>query len=114
MSPVSDDNNLVISNLAVCCPSSGKRESCRLNTKTGVDIFLHFFLSFSCSYETGSSAVTDIECQKKMICEIYQDANELGEVSARGRHSLDFMDTAQFFSLPDVLANTIDEFQVCS
>ena len=54
----------------------------------------------------------DLECQKKMICEIYQDQAALGELSTRGRHSLDYMDTVEYFSLPEVIANTIDEFQV--
>ena len=54
----------------------------------------------------------DMECQKKVICEVYQDQGTLGELSARGRHSLDYMDTVEYFNLPAALANTIDEFQV--
>jgi len=61
-------------------------------------------------YETSSDLLNDLDCQKKAICEVYQNALELGEISTRARHSLDFLDSASVLSVPDEFLNIIDEF----
>ena len=63
-------------------------------------------------YETSSDLLNDLDCQKKAICEVYQNALELGEISQRARHSLDFLDSASVLSVPDEFLDIIDEFTV--
>ena len=63
-------------------------------------------------YETSSDLLNDLDCQKKAICEVYQNALELGEISKRARHSLDFLDSASVLSVPDEFLDIIDEFTV--
>ena len=75
---------------------------CFLITKT-----LFFF-----SYETSNGLFNDMDCQKKAICEVYQNAQQLGAVSQRARHSLDNLETLSLLSLPDEFMNIIDEFVV--
>ena len=54
-----------------------------------------------------------MECQKKAICEIYQDeSNELGEFGRRAKHSLDFVDSVQYLNVPDEVLNLADEYAV--
>ena len=53
-----------------------------------------------------------MDCQKKAICEVYQNAQQLGAVSQRARHSLDNLETLSVLSLPDEFMNIIDEFVV--
>ena len=53
-----------------------------------------------------------MDCQKKAICEVYQNAQQLGAVSQRARHSLDYLETLSVLSLPDEFMNIIDEFVV--
>merc|ERR1712047_76635 len=61
-------------------------------------------------YETSSDLLNDLDCQKKAICEVYQNALELGEISKRARHSLDFLDSASVLSVPEEFLDIIDEF----
>ena len=63
-------------------------------------------------YETSTDLLHDLDCQKKAVCEVYQNALELGEISKRARHSLDFLDSASVLSIPDEFLNIIDEFTV--
>ena len=70
------------------------------------------FRFFYSRYETSSDLLNDLDCQKKAICEVYQNALELGEISTRARHSLDFLDSASVLSVPDEFLNIIDEFTV--
>ncbi len=72
---------------------------------------LRFVTSFY-SYDTGSEILSDLECQKHAVCEVYQDGSVLGEFGARARHSLDFVDQMATLKLPDFIGNTLDEFQV--
>ena len=67
---------------------------------------------FHSRYEASNDLLTDMDCQKKAICEVYQNALELGEVSERARHSLDYLDYLNVFSLPDEFMNIVDEFTV--
>lgn len=53
-----------------------------------------------------------MDCQKKAICEVYQNQRQLGAISQRARHSLDYLETLSYFSLPDEFINVIDEFMV--
>lgn len=61
-------------------------------------------------YESGTELLGDMDCQKKAVCEVYQNAVELGEVSKRAKHSLDYLDSVQYFSMPDEVMNIVDEF----
>ena len=64
-------------------------------------------------YSAGKNLLNDMECQMKVICEIYQDgSNELGEIGKRARHSLDFVDAVQYLNLPDEFLNLADEYAV--
>ncbi len=70
-------------------------------------------LSYSTRYDTGSEMLGDADCQRKAVCEVYQQRRRLGEAGRRARHSLDFLgDAAGYLALPDAVANTLDEFQV--
>jgi hypothetical protein len=42
-------------------------------------------------YETGSSLLTDTSCQLRAVCEVYRYQQQLGELSRRARHSLDYL-----------------------
>ena len=53
-----------------------------------------------------------MECQKRAICEVYRNSYELGAVSERARHSLDYLDTVSLFNLPDEFLTILDEFMV--
>ena len=67
----------------------------------------------SCSYEAGSDLLTDLDCQKRAICEVYRYPQELGEVSKRAKHSLNLIDeAAKYLSLTDELLNLVDEYAV--
>jgi len=65
------------------------------------------------TYSAGTTVLNDIECQMKVICEIYRDdTNELGEVGRRAKHSLDFVDAVQYLNLPDEFLNLADEYMM--
>ena len=72
----------------------------------------HKSFIFCSRYETSTDLLHDLDCQKKAVCEVYQNALELGEISKRARHSLDFLDSASVLSIPDEFLNIIDEFTV--
>lgn len=61
----------------------------------------------------GSEMLRDFDCQKKAICEVYQDQLILGDLSVRARHGLDVLDYANYIRVPDFVMDVIDEFQVC-
>ena len=64
-------------------------------------------------YSAGKNVINDLECQTKVICEIYRDeTNELGELGKRAKHSLDFVDAVQYLNLPDEFVNLADEYMV--
>ena len=44
------------------------------------------FLSYR--YETSSEVMSDVDCTKKAICEIYQNSQELGQLGERAMHVL--------------------------
>ena len=67
---------------------------------------------FHCRYEAGSSLFTDINCQRRAVCEVYRYQEQLGELSRRARHSLDYLNTLQYFSLPDEINEISDELLV--
>ena len=62
----------------------------------------------------GTNVLLDEECQKKVICELYSKAEEstLGELGERGRHGLDLLEYAPYFSIPEGIRVTVEEFQV--
>ncbi len=64
-------------------------------------------------YETGSSLFTDVNCQRRAVCEVYKYQGQLGELSKRARHSLDFLDTLPYLNLPDEINEIGDELVVC-
>ena len=64
------------------------------------------------SYETGNSLLTDINCQRRAVCEVYKFQDQLGELSKRARHSLDYLDTLPYLSLPDEINEISDELVV--
>ena len=71
------------------------------------------FLLHKNRYSAGKTVINDLECQMKVICEIYRDeTNELGEIGKRAKHSLDFVDTVQYLNLPDEFMNLADEYVV--
>ena len=63
-------------------------------------------------YEASNDLLGDMECQKRAICEVYRNSYELGAVSERARHSLDYLDTVSLFNLPDEFLTILDEFMV--
>ena len=63
-------------------------------------------------YEASNDLLGDMECQKRAICEVYKNSYELGAVSERARHSLDYLDTVSLFNLPDEFLTILDEFMV--
>lgn len=63
-------------------------------------------------YETGNSLLTDINCQRRAVCEVYRYQDQLGELSKRARHSLDYLDTLPYLSLPDEINEISDELVV--
>ena len=64
-------------------------------------------------YSAGKNLLNDMECQRKAICEIYQDeSNEFGEFGRRAKHSLDFVDSVQYLNVPDEVLNLADEYAV--
>ena len=82
----------------------------RRQPQIGLDNHKSFI--FCTRYETSTDLLHDLDCQKKAVCEVYQNALELGEISKRARHSLDFLDSASVLSIPDEFLNIIDEFTV--
>ena len=71
----------------------------------------HSLLTFS-RYEASDNFLGDIDCQKRAICEIYQNPLEMGELNIRAKHSLDMLESASLMSLPDEFMNLVDEFLV--
>merc|ERR1712218_139006 len=65
-------------------------------------------------YSAGTTVINDIDCQMKVICEIYRDKDnqELGEIGRRAKHSLDFVDALQYLNLPDEFLTLADEYMV--
>merc|ERR1712203_276516 len=61
-------------------------------------------------YETSSEVLSDVDCTKKAICEIYQNSQELGQLGERAMHGLDMMESLSYMSLPDEFFNILDEF----
>jgi len=61
-------------------------------------------------YETSSEVLSDVDCTKKAICEIYQNSQELGQLGQRAMHGLDMMESLSYMSLPDEFFNILDEF----
>merc|ERR1711956_29599 len=61
-------------------------------------------------YETSSEVMSDVDCTKKAICEIYQNSQELGTLGKRAMHGLDMMESLSYMSLPDEFFNILDEF----
>ena len=55
-----------------------------------------------------------MDCQKNAICQVYQNALELGEIGSRAQRSLDILDTLSVLAMPDELMNIVDEFTVSS
>ena len=72
-------------------------------------MFVHFL---SYRYETSSEVMSDVDCTKKAICEIYQNSQELGQLGERAMHGLDMMESLSYMSLPDEFFNILDEFMV--
>ena len=56
--------------------------------------------------------LSDLDCQRKMICEVYQDQRLLGELGVRARHSFDFLGSVHTLKLPYYIENTLEEFEV--
>ena len=56
--------------------------------------------------------MSDVDCTKKAICEIYQNSQELGPLGKRAMHGLDMMESLSYMSLPDEFFNILDEFMV--
>ena len=77
-----------------------------------ITVFFNYKNIIFFSYETSNGLFNDMDCQKKAICEVYQNAQQLGAVSQRARHSLDNLETLSLLSLPDEFMNIIDEFVV--
>ena len=63
-------------------------------------------------YEASNELFGDVDCQKKAICEIYQNPQKLGLFGERARHGLDMMESFSYMSLPDEFFNILDEFMV--
>lgn len=72
-------------------------------------ISMHIFFI---SYEDSNDILGDVDCQKRAICEIYRNSAELGEISTRAQHSLNFLESFSLMSLPDEFMNIVDEFMV--
>jgi len=66
------------------------------------------------TYSAGTTVINDIDCQMKVICEIYRDTDnkDLGEIGRRAKHSLDFVDALQYLNLPDEFLTLADEYMV--
>ena len=73
--------------------------------------------SLICSYLAGSNVFSDFSCQKKLVCELYWESDDLGELGVRGAHGLDFAldgsaDVSRYVTLPRPVTNVIEEFKV--
>ena len=67
---------------------------------------------FCYRYDASDDLLSDIDCQRQAICEVYKNSAELGEISKRAKHSLDSLESLSQVSLPDSFMNVIDEFHV--
>ena len=61
--------------------------------------------------------LSDFSCQKKLVCELYWESDDLGELSVRGAHGLDLVlagdaDFSRYVTLPRPVTNAIEEFKV--
>ena len=67
-------------------------------------------------YLAGSDVLSDFSCQKKLVCELYWESDDLGELSSRGAHGLDLLlagaDVSRYVTLPQPVNNAIEEFKV--
>ena len=67
-------------------------------------------------YLAGSDVFSDFSCQKKLVCEVYWESDDLGELSSRGAHGLDLVlagaSASRFVTLPQPVTNALEEFKV--
>ena len=58
-------------------------------------------------YETSSEVMSDVDCTKKAICEIYQNSQELGQLGERAMHGLGG------FQLLDLITTELKSHMTC-
>ena len=73
--------------------------------------------SLICRYLAGSNVFNDFSCQKKLVCELYWESEDLGELGVRGAHGLDLAldgsgEVSKYVTLPRPVTNAIEEFKV--
>ena len=78
---------------------------------------LHGEHSLICRYLAGSNVFSDFSCQKKLVCELYWESEDLGELGVRGAHGLDLAldssgEVSKYVTLPRPVTNAIEEFKV--
>jgi hypothetical protein len=109
--PWRDMNIIYFDNLESCAQNRSSLLSRWISTHKW-----SFFASYR--YETGYDLLSDQSCQKKLVCELYQDTPSLGEFGRRGRSNLELalrgpgLDYASL--MPDQITNALDEFKVSS
>ena len=60
--------------------------------------------------------MSDLSCQKRLVCELYREAGDLGELGRRGVHGLDLVfaagDISTYVTVPVPVVNALDELKV--
>lgn len=65
------------------------------------------------TWNVADSTFNDLECQKRAVCEVWQDKdnNKLGFFNGRVKRSLRALEVAEDLDLPDDLLSVIDDFR---
>eukprot|EP00094_Tigriopus_californicus_P003541 TCALIF_03406-PA protein Name:"Protein of unknown function" AED:0.06 eAED:0.06 QI:8/1/0.33/1/1/0.66/3/0/193 len=79
-----------------------------LASNTRLDKILEWIALGRETYEMGSETMKDMSCRKKIICEIYH--YDLGHLTTRARHGMDFLDVFNYLNLTDDLMEQMDEY----
>lgn len=90
-------------------PYTDTYRNLKSGSSIGIDKILEYIHLAYETYETGSSLFTDINCQRRAVCEIYKYQQQLGELSRRARHSLDYLNTIAYLNMPDEINELTDE-----
>lgn len=90
-------------------PFADTYRSLKSGSSLGIDKILEYIHLAYETYETGTAVLFDIDCQRRAVCEIYRYQQQLGELSKRARHSLDYIGTVPYLSLPDEINQVADE-----